>query len=59
MIFRILSNRLTQIFFINIVDNYIDNQRMINTKEILRNIFYIAVTLSSSVPGKENNLPVC
>lgn len=44
---------------INIVDNYIDNYSIINTKEFLRNTFYIAVTLSSSVPGKEKNLPVC
>lgn len=60
MILRILSNRLTQyFFFINIVDNYIDNHSIINTKEFLRNTFYIAVTLSSSVPGKEKNIPVC
>lgn len=43
MILRILSNRLTQyFFFINIVDNYIDNHSIINTKEFLRNTFYIA-----------------
>lgn len=56
---NIIKQINTIFFFINIVDNYIDNHSIINTKEFLRNTFYIAVTLSSSVPGKEKNLPVC